>query len=111
MRATWKMKKLPDGTWEGVIVLPFDPAAVPGGGGAIVQARGATRADALGKAAVIARQALESPALQALLPPGAGVALKAAGALAKAAKVGKLGAAVSRFTGPAMRRLGKVLGF
>jgi hypothetical protein len=53
---------------------------------------------------------MENPALLALLPPGAGPALMATTALAKAAKAGQLDDAVRKFTGPAMKRLGKALG-
>lgn len=110
MRITWKLAPDGKGGWIGLIDLGVDPRAVSGGGKLVAMARGADKPTALGKAAVIAKNALENPLIAAIMPPQAAIAVKAISALSKAASVGKLDDAVKKFTGPAVKRLGRVLG-
>jgi len=115
MKVTWKLRRDGDG-WCGEISIPYDPSVMPGGGGMVVRAQAQpTKAHALGKAATAAKlieqQMQEHPALAALLPPGTGLALTAMSGIAKSAMAGRLEEALSHHAGPAIKRLGKVLGF
>lgn len=107
----WRLRPDGKGGYEGELVLPFDPGALPGGGAVSVKARGADKALALGKAAVLAKQFTENPVLAAIMPPQAALAVKAVSALSKSAAAGRLAETAGKFAGPAMKRLGKVLGF
>lgn len=68
------------------------------------------RRQALGKAAALVDKITSNPALQALLPPQAAIALKATKALAKADAVGKFADVAAKFTGPAIDRLKSLFG-
>lgn len=114
MKVTWQLKRDGDG-WTGIIDIPINPSAMPGGGALRLSAKGQpTKAQALGKAAtagkLIEAQMAAHPELAALLPPGTALALTAMSGIAKSAAVGKLEEALSHHAGPAMKRLGKVLG-
>lgn len=109
MKITWKLAPDGRGGWAGVIELPINPGAVEGGGRVVAMAKGADKATALGKAAVIAEQVLSNPVVASLLPPGTPLAIGAIKELSKAAAVGKLADVAKKFTGPAMDRLKKVL--
>jgi hypothetical protein len=68
-RIRWNVKRSADGAgWTGTIELPT---------GLAFGAKGPTQRDAASKAASLASSALSNPMVQALLPPGAGLALKA----------------------------------
>ena len=114
MKVTWQLRRDGDG-WSGVVNIPINPAAMPGGGVISVASKAQpTKAAALGKAATAAKmvedQMAKHPALAALLPPGTGLALHAMSGIAKSAVAGKLEKALSKHAGPAIKRLGKVLG-
>lgn len=112
MQVKWKLAPDPTvkGGWVGVVELPLHPGAVNGGGRVVAMAKGGDKATALGKAAVVAKQITDNPIVAALMPPQAALAVKAISALSKSAAAGKLAEAASKFTGPAMSRLSKVLG-
>lgn len=68
-RIRWNVKRSADGAgWVGSIELPA---------GLAFGARDSTRRGAASKAASLASSALSNPLVQSLLPPGAGLALKA----------------------------------
>lgn len=100
----WKLRRLPGGGWEGIVRVPGQVCATT------TRARAPTKAGALAAAAGLAESALESPILQAVLPPGAGVALQLTKQLASAAKVGKLADVAASVVGPGATRLAKALG-
>lgn len=104
-KLAFRLDPLPGGGWEGTVFVPLLDGQVVRS-----RAKGADKASALGRAASLAKGIEDNPVLAALLPPQATMALKATTALAKAAKVGKLGEVAKKFSGPAMKRLGKVLG-
>lgn len=111
MNVKWKLAPDGRGGWAGVIDIPLHPGAVYGGGRVVAMAKGGDRAEALGKAAAIAKKIAENPIVAAILPPQAGVAIKAISVMSKAAKAGHLDDAIKKFAGPGLKRLGKVLGF
>lgn len=110
MQIKWRLAPDGRGGWIGVIDVGIDPRAMSGGGVVRSIARGPDKATALAKAAALADNIVENPILAAILPPQAGLAVKAVKALSKSAMAGKLEDAVKGFTGPAVKRLGKVLG-
>lgn len=61
--------------------------------------------EAISRAATITRAAVNDPLLQALLPPGALIAINAAHEMARAAKRGALAAQERRFSTPMMRNV------
>lgn len=111
MIVKWKLAPDGKGGWLGVVDIPLHPGAVEGGGRVVAMAKGDSKAIALGKAAVIAKQITENPIVAALMPPQAAIAVKAISAISKSAAAGKLADAAQKFSGPAMKRLSKVLGF
>ncbi len=72
-RGGWRVFKS-DGRWRFEFDLPF---------GMVAAAKGPTKTDAMRGAAALAQQALQNPAMQALLPPQATAAIKAASVIAK----------------------------
>lgn len=96
------------GGYDGIISVPFavrDPQ-VPGASGIKATAKGPTKKAAIARAANIAEKALANPVISALLPPGAGPALKAAQMLAKSG----VAKTALKYAGPAMRRLSRLFG-
>jgi hypothetical protein len=85
------------------------PTVIPGK--VVAAAVGDDKADALKKAAVIAERIASDPVMQALLPPQALPAIRAARALATAAQAGSapLRSLWARLRGPGKRRLAKAL--
>ncbi len=70
---TWKIRKTAQG-WEGEATVPL-----PAGGAAVsARARGTTRGDAASRTLRAIEDVTRSPLVSALLPPGAGPAIKAA---------------------------------
>lgn len=70
---TWKIRKTAQG-WEGEATVPL-----PSGGAAVsARARGSTRGDAAARTLRAIEDVTRSPLVSALLPPGAGPAIKAA---------------------------------
>lgn len=85
---------------------------IPGGPGRMtVAAVGDDRADALGRAALVAERIVSDPIMQALMPPQALVAIKAAKGLSAAAKRGShvLRHFWGKLKGPGKKRLAAVL--
>lgn len=85
---------------------------IPGGPGHMrVAAVGDDRADALGRAALIAERIASDPVMRALMPPQAIVAIKAAKGLSAAAKRGShvLRHFWGQLRGPGKKRLASVL--
>jgi hypothetical protein len=111
MNVKWKLAPDGKGGWVGMIDVPWHPGSVNGGGGVQMLAKGDTKANALGKAAVLAKKVMDNPIAAALMPPGAGLAVSAISALSKSAAAGKLAKTAAKFAGPAMGRLAKVLSF
>lgn len=107
---TWSLRRTAPDQWTGTLVLPYDPRVIPGGAATAIQAKGADKATALGKAAVLAKQITGNPLVAAILPPGTPAAVEAISALSKSAAVGKLEEAAKNFVGPGIERLGKALG-
>lgn len=98
----FRVHRAADG-WQGVICLPSAATCTT------VQAKAATPRAALSRATALANEALQSPVLRALLPPQAGLALKAAGALAKAGpSVARAAARVLK--SPGLRSLARLFG-
>lgn len=85
------------------------PTVVPGK--VVAACIGDDKADALQKAAVLAERIASDPVMQALMPPGALPAIRAARALASAAQAGSapLRSLWGKLRGPGKRRLAKVL--
>lgn len=110
MKIQYKARKVPGG-YEGEFVLPFNPAVVNGGGTTTVKALGTDKASALAKAATAADKLLQNPYAQAIMPPGTAAAVSALKTLSKSAAAGKFASAAKKYSGPAIKRLGKVLGF
>ena len=109
----WRARKLPDGSWEGMV--SFVPIANAGKfrAGKIVKlsAKASTQAKALKKASSVADMITSNPILKAALPPGSGVAIKAIKHLSKAAIKGKLKKAAKKIVGKGAKRLAKALKF
>jgi hypothetical protein len=105
----WSFRKI-NGGWEGVVDIPMLPGVVQGGGKLLTVARGQDKATALAKASAVADKVMENPIVQALMPPQAALAVKAIKVLSKGAAAGQLADVAKKFTGPAMKRLGKALG-
>lgn len=107
----WTLTRTRDGGWIGCIYLPFDSTAMPH---LPIPVKARDHAVALTRAATVATKVQEAlaqhPELQAILPPGTGLALSAIKGLSKSALAGKLSEALSKHSGPGIRRLGKVLG-
>lgn len=103
----WKVVPRKGGGFSGVIELPMQlptgPMTVP------VEARGATRREALSSAAGLASKLLDNPVLKAALPPGSGAAIEATKLLAKYAGAGKLAKGMKLLTGKGAKRIGKAL--
>lgn len=97
----WELRRTADG-WAGTIALP------PGFAGCSMQttAKGGTPRQALARAAGLAEKALSNPALQALLPPQAQIALKGAKLLAKYGNPMGLQAVLAK---KGVKKLGKAL--
>lgn len=110
MKISWHLRRIAPDQWAGTLVLPFDARKLPGGGMTTITAKGADKATALGKAAVLAKQAITNPLVAAILPPGAGAAVTAISALSKSAAGGYLADAAKTFTGPGLNRISKALG-
>jgi len=106
----WKVYKTYYG-WRGVLYLPY------GTGTQMLKVTSPARkgkkgkAQAIKDAAGIASQIASNPLLQAALPPGTGIAVKAVGKLADAALKGKAGAVLKKLTGAGAKRLAKSLKF
>lgn len=99
-------KLSPDGKngWLATLVVPQGPVAA-----ASITAKGNTKASAVSRAAGLAQQVISNPIVSALLPPGAGPALKVAGKLASAVKSGAAGKYLKKLKGPGAKRLLKAL--
>lgn len=126
-RISWRVRKTADGSYEGFIALPVSMAqiryALRSGGrkppkGALVpkrklalKAKGESRADALERAASVADKIVSNPLIRDILPPGTNTAVAAVKTLAKAANVGKLTEAVTKFAGPGIKRIASALKF
>src|SRR5690349_16972847 len=85
---------------------------MPGGPGHMrIAAVGDDRADALGRAALVAERIASDPIMRALMPPQALVAIKAAKGLSAAAKRGShvLRYFWGKLKGPGKKRLAEVL--
>ena len=104
----WKMTKLPQGGYEGMITL-VPQRAVPGGflpGKKIkLVARGRSKASALAKASSVAQTLLKNPILADALPPQAATAIKAITFLSKNSAAGKLKSAATKVVGKGAKRL------
>jgi len=74
------------GTWEGYLELPDRL-----GQSVKVSATANTKQKALARSASVAEKALDNPAIQALLPPGAGPALKQAAKMLRSDTAKKIG--------------------
>jgi hypothetical protein len=74
-----------------------------------VTATGKSKASAVSRAAGLANQIATNPIVSALLPPGAGPALKVAGKLANAVKSGTAKKYLKKLKGPGAKRLMKAL--
>ena len=105
----WKLKKVPGG-WHGYITLPT------GGRGLTVRSitpkpgkKG--KSAAIAEASDLASAIADNPILKSMLPPGSGVALKAAGKLAKAVNAGEGAKYLAKLTGKGAKRLVKKLKF
>lgn len=108
-KVKWKLQKTYYG-WRGELTLP--PMIFRGKPAAIrVKAGARTRAGAIAKAAGIASQIADSPLLQAALPPGSAIAVKAISKLARAALKGKAGKVLKKLVGKGAKRLIKSLKF
>jgi hypothetical protein len=103
MAARWTIKR--DRNGEFVAIIRFS-AADGGTDDAHVGAVGASRRQALARAAVLARQLTESPVFVAVAPPGTAAAIKAIHALATSKDVRKT---LERYTGRGARRLARAL--
>ena len=109
--------------WEGTIELPLStmralPGLAPGGAPrmvpsgmpahrVLVKAKGSTQKSALNRAAGIAESLMDNPLLQAVLPPGSGMAVSAIKMLAKTGVTKGL----KKVTGKGAKRLAKALMF
>lgn len=100
-RVTWSVRRTPNGQHVALIRFSAGPPAHVG-------AVGASRAQALQRAAVLARQLADSPVFAAVAPPGTGAAIKAIHALATSRDVRRT---LSRYAGPGARRLARALKF
>lgn len=103
MAARWHLKREPNG--EYIATIRFS-AADGGVDDAHVGAVGASRRQALARAAVLAKQLTESPVFVAVAPPGTAAAIKAIHALATSRDVRKT---LERYTGRGARRLARAL--
>lgn len=110
-QVNWTLVKTGDGqSWRGVLTLPTMPGGQepePGAPKKVLKITGkkaGSKEKALANVANSAIKALENPILQAVMPPGAGLALSAVKALAspKALK------AVARHGKKALRVIGRV---
>lgn len=101
----WEMRRTKDGGYQGSVTLPS------GGKGFKVRAKANTKEDALARAATVAAAVAANPLLQAVLPPGTGVAVKAVGYLARSAEAGQLAGAMGKITGEGAKRLVSALKF
>ena len=109
----WSLKRTAGG-WEGHIVVHLNPGVVEGGGNHKTSARGKTRAEAIGKAAISAERIVnaveQDPIARLLLPPGAVPAIEGIKAIAKAHPVGRAMEAVEALGGnPTYRKLASIL--
>jgi len=73
-KITWKMRRTPDGEWQGEATVPLPSA----GASVSATARGRTRGDAASRTLKALQDVTRSPLVSSLLPPGAGPALAAA---------------------------------
>lgn len=113
----WQYRKLPTGDYEGMITfVPQQAVTLPGFPGAIkagkpikLRATGTSKAQALSKAARVAKAIADNPLMAAVLPPGTGAALTAVSYLSKSAAAGKLKSAAKRIGGKGAKRLYKAL--
>lgn len=93
----WKLERDGDG-WKLELHLP---------GGLIAAGRGASKPEALHKAATFAKAALSSPAVQAALPPGTMPAVTVALGIARSPSMRKV---VSDYGPRGARKLAKAIG-
>ena len=102
----FRLGKSRSGLCLGAIEIPTN---VPGV--IVASAIGTDRADALARAALVAERIASDPVMQALMPPQAMAAIKAAKGLAAAAKMGSkpLRSVWRSLRGPGKQRLAKVL--
>jgi hypothetical protein len=125
---TWKLRRVADGGYEGMIVLPTTWGAVAASSGmpgavqslmakgkastplALKSGAQPDAASAIDKAASLAQQALNNPLIRDLLPPGANTALAVAKGVADAVKSGAAGSAVKALSSGA-QSLAKSLKF
>lgn len=115
----WHMRKLPNGEWEGMVVLvpaqtiPGAPYGMPGkltkGKPVKLVSRSQTKAGALAKASSVANKLMANPLVKAALPPGSAVAVKAISYLSKSAAAGQLEKAAKKVVGKGAKRLYKAL--
>ena len=113
----WSMRQLPSGDYQGMIAfVPGQSIAVPGfaksfpkGKPIKLKASGKTKAQALAKAASVAKMVMDNPILKDVMPPGSHTALAAVEYLSKSASAGKLASAAKKFTGAGAKRLIKGL--
>lgn len=90
----WNVRRLPSGGYEGEVILLLDPGLrarlnIEGDGppaalaGVAIRARGKSKGDAATRTMAAVSSVVSSPLVQAMLPPGAMLALKAAQSVAK----------------------------
>jgi len=104
-----RIRKLGPDLYEGTLV-------VPAGRYKQLHAKGVgvKKADAIARAGAMAESIAENPLLAAVLPPGTGVAVKAASEIASAVASGKASAVagvLGKYTGDGAKRLAKWLHF
>ena len=101
----WRLRKVGPDEWAGEVIF----GSAEHGMQLKTVATGPTKAKALVKAAGLAEQVANNPVVSALLPPQATLALKAATIIGKSAAAGKAAEALSKYTGPGVKRLMKAL--
>lgn len=98
----YKIRKLADGRVEATLIIPAGLAPVE------VKTQGRSAQEAVARAASAVTAIVESPVLQAVLPPGSSLAIAA---IKKLATSKDIRGALSQFAGPGAKRLAKVFGF
>ena len=104
-----RIKRLAPDLWEGTLVVPTGKYRQ-----VHVKGVGAKKSDAIARAGEMAQAIAKNPVLAAVLPPGSGVAVKAATEIARAVASGKASAVagvLGTYTGDGAKRLAKWLHF
>lgn len=125
-RVRWKIRRLGNGSYEGMVILPGSVQAVAdnwlrsrkvpahvrrravkrfSAGQVTRAAKGRSAGHALARAAAGAHKLLQNPLVQAAMPPGSAAAVKGLAIASKYVSAGDVASAAKKIGGPGAKRL------